>query len=343
MLEARDRVGGRVWSAPFAGAVVERGAEFVLPGNEHVERLAAAARAAPVPEGHALRRPRAARRGAHHACGGTRGARRGRRRRHADGHGRERPGRARARPRGGGGDPRPHRGLERRAGRGARRVGPLAARLRRLPDVGCRGRQRPAGRGPGRRGSTCAGRRPCGASRGRPTACGSTTWRPTRACSRSRAPAVADLAFAPALPERTAHAVAAVRTGRAAKLALALAEPAPPSAVLAVPERFWSYTGLAPDGAPLAVAGTFAGTAAALERLEVEAGATAWTARVHALRPDLSVRRPHAAHDLARRPVGPRRVLAGNGRRRARRPGAARAGRPASRSPASTRPGTGTA
>jgi monoamine oxidase len=43
VLEARDRVGGRVWSVPFAGAIVERGAEFVLPGNETlintVERL----------------------------------------------------------------------------------------------------------------------------------------------------------------------------------------------------------------------------------------------------------------------------------------------------------------
>lgn len=30
VLEARDRVGGRVWSVPFGGTVVERGAEFVL-------------------------------------------------------------------------------------------------------------------------------------------------------------------------------------------------------------------------------------------------------------------------------------------------------------------------
>ena len=43
VLEARDRVGGRVWSVPFAGGVVERGAEFILPGYktllEIVERL----------------------------------------------------------------------------------------------------------------------------------------------------------------------------------------------------------------------------------------------------------------------------------------------------------------
>ena len=37
MLEARDRVGGRVWSRELPnGAVVEMGAEFVLPGNDTV-------------------------------------------------------------------------------------------------------------------------------------------------------------------------------------------------------------------------------------------------------------------------------------------------------------------
>ena len=42
VLEARDRVGGRVWSVPFGeGAVVERGAEFILPGYEEMGALAA--------------------------------------------------------------------------------------------------------------------------------------------------------------------------------------------------------------------------------------------------------------------------------------------------------------
>ncbi len=40
VLESRDRVGGRVWSVPFAGGVVERGAEFILPGNTAIESLA---------------------------------------------------------------------------------------------------------------------------------------------------------------------------------------------------------------------------------------------------------------------------------------------------------------
>jgi monoamine oxidase len=42
VLEARDRVGGRVWSRRLEnGAVVEMGAEFVLPGNTAVRELAA--------------------------------------------------------------------------------------------------------------------------------------------------------------------------------------------------------------------------------------------------------------------------------------------------------------
>jgi monoamine oxidase len=40
VLEARDRVGGRVWSVPFAGGVAERGAEFILPCNTTLEALA---------------------------------------------------------------------------------------------------------------------------------------------------------------------------------------------------------------------------------------------------------------------------------------------------------------
>jgi monoamine oxidase len=41
VLEARDRVGGRVWSRTLPGGqVVEMGAEFILPGNTVVEETA---------------------------------------------------------------------------------------------------------------------------------------------------------------------------------------------------------------------------------------------------------------------------------------------------------------
>jgi len=41
VLEARDRVGGRVWSDRAGGAVIERGAEFVLDGYEVLRAHAA--------------------------------------------------------------------------------------------------------------------------------------------------------------------------------------------------------------------------------------------------------------------------------------------------------------
>ena len=41
VLEARDRVGGRVWSDEAGGAVIERGAEFVLDGYDTMRELAA--------------------------------------------------------------------------------------------------------------------------------------------------------------------------------------------------------------------------------------------------------------------------------------------------------------
>ena len=47
VLEARDRVGGRTWSRTLAnGAVVELGAEFILPGNTEVERSRASSASA---------------------------------------------------------------------------------------------------------------------------------------------------------------------------------------------------------------------------------------------------------------------------------------------------------
>jgi monoamine oxidase len=95
--------------------------------------------------------------------------------------------------------------------------------------------------------------------------------------------------FEPPLPEAKARALAGVRYGQAAKLHVALSAPAEPSAFLSVPDRYWSYTQLGPDGAPAPFAGTFAGTPGALERLRVEEGPEAWLAALVALRPELEL------------------------------------------------------
>ena len=74
MLEAGDRVGGRVWSERLAnGSIIERGAEFVLPGYETMRDARRAARAHVPREGDALRRPRPARRSTGHARRPARG------------------------------------------------------------------------------------------------------------------------------------------------------------------------------------------------------------------------------------------------------------------------------
>jgi monoamine oxidase len=99
----------------------------------------------------------------------------------------------------------------------------------------------------------------------------------------------------PPLPEWKRDALAAVRYGQAAKLFLLLASPAEPSATLSVPDRFWTWTQRSPEGAPLPAACSFAGTAAALERLGVDRGPDAWAGAVRRLRPDLE---PAAAAPL---------------------------------------------
>ncbi len=103
------------------------------------------------------------------------------------------------------------------------------------------------------------------------------------------APATLAIRFDPPLPEAKARALAQVHYGQAAKLHLPLAARAAPSAVLAVPARYWTYTQLGPDGSPAPFAASFAGTPGALERLRVWAGAGTWAAAVAGLRPELEL------------------------------------------------------
>jgi monoamine oxidase len=97
------------------------------------------------------------------------------------------------------------------------------------------------------------------------------------------------IAYDPPLPAATARAVARVRVGQAAKLFVPLATRVGPSAVLAVPERFWTWTGLGPDGSELPVAGSFVGSPAGVERMRLDEGPGYWLTRVRALRPELDL------------------------------------------------------
>jgi len=93
------------------------------------------------------------------------------------------------------------------------------------------------------------------------------------------------IAFDPPIP----RAKAAVRYGQAAKLFVRLRAPSPPSEVLSVPERYWCYTQLGPDGDPAPFLAAFAGSPRALEALDVESGPERWLAALGRLRPDLEL------------------------------------------------------
>jgi monoamine oxidase len=97
------------------------------------------------------------------------------------------------------------------------------------------------------------------------------------------------ISFAPALPDRKADALAGVVYGQAAKLAVPLRRPAPASAVLSVPDLFWTWTATRGAAEADPVVGCFAGSPAALERLGVDEGPARWLARLVELRPDLAL------------------------------------------------------
>jgi monoamine oxidase len=98
------------------------------------------------------------------------------------------------------------------------------------------------------------------------------------------------IAFDPPLPAAVAGPLGQVRYGHAAKLFVALRSPAPPTAVMNVPERYWTWTATGPDpDTTQPVVSAFAGSAAALERLQVADGPDNWLASLERLRPDLDL------------------------------------------------------
>ena len=101
--------------------------------------------------------------------------------------------------------------------------------------------------------------------------------------------AVGTIQFDPPLPQPKAAALGAVRMGQAAKLFVALRAPAEPSAVLSVPERYWCYTQLGADGESLPFVAAFAGSPGAVAALEAARGPDRWVESLSALRPDLEL------------------------------------------------------
>ncbi len=97
------------------------------------------------------------------------------------------------------------------------------------------------------------------------------------------------ITFEPLLPAAKEAVHRAVRYGQAAKLFVGLKHPVRPSATLSVPDRFWCWTQLRPDGGPASFVGAFAGTEAALGALGVASGPARWASTLAALRPELEL------------------------------------------------------
>jgi monoamine oxidase len=87
------------------------------------------------------------------------------------------------------------------------------------------------------------------------------------------------------LPDWKRAALDRAEMGHAAKLHVLLARPAPPSAVMSVPDRYWCWTAADTPG----VLNCFAGSPHALERLDVADGPATWLGSVTDLRPDLAL------------------------------------------------------
>lgn len=112
--------------------------------------------------------------------------------------------------------------------------------------------------------------------------------------------------FVPALPPGKLAALAEVGLGQAAKLHVPLAEPpartaptptptpTPTSAVLSVPDRFWCWTATDGSGSVPPLVNCFAGSMPALVGLRVDSGPASWLDRLAALRPDLTLDRTGA-------------------------------------------------
>src|SRR5690348_16232228 len=96
------------------------------------------------------------------------------------------------------------------------------------------------------------------------------------------------LPFSPPMPGRYLSAWRRAGLAHHAKLHVPLARPAAASAVQSVPDRFWTWTAADRTGQVQPVLHAFSGTEEGLAALAVSEGPATWAARVAALRPELA-------------------------------------------------------
>ena len=100
---------------------------------------------------------------------------------------------------------------------------------------------------------------------------------------------LAEIEFDPPLEGATAEALRAVTYGQNSKLFLRLRSPAPPSAIMSVAGHFWTYTQLGADGRPAPFVTGYTGTMSAIDDLGGSDGFERWVAALVALREDLDL------------------------------------------------------
>ena len=95
-----------------------------------------------------------------------------------------------------------------------------------------------------------------------------------------------DIAFDPPLSADRVAAMRAIPVGEAAKLAVPAAAPVEPAAIMSTADRFWAYTTPC-DEVGGTVVGSWAGGAPVLDLLGVDDGADAWVERIRGFWPEL--------------------------------------------------------
>jgi len=103
-------------------------------------------------------------------------------------------------------------------------------------------------------------------------------------------PLLEDFPLEPGLPDAQRAALARMVRGHAAKLHVPLTERATTSAVLDVARRFWCWTATDASGGVQPIVHCFSGSPAALSGLAVEDGSSTWRDALMELRPDLDLR-----------------------------------------------------
>ena len=97
------------------------------------------------------------------------------------------------------------------------------------------------------------------------------------------------LRFSPPPPDHVADAWRRAGVGHNAKLHMPMTAPAPASAVHSVPGRFWTWTATDGSGTVQPVLHAFGGTQEALAALAVARGPDIWASEIAALRPELDL------------------------------------------------------